>query len=398
LKTATQLPMHPPYLKVLRTIAAFAAAVGSCACAQTAEASSQASTPTATAKPSRLSTNEEIEARQAATVASLPKGVEEQRKELIRLAKIPLPSYEERRRFLDLMGDGFPNDHPLRKNEEFLLEFYRNQTKPSPAEIQELVDSLKHRMIFVKGGTFTMGDFGTLTKAKLRITYSDDNPPHEVTLDSYSIMKGRVTYGEFDLFTRATGRPIAMRSKVSHFRRRPGYMIYPVSWTDADAYCRWLGHVTGKPFSLPTEAQWEYAARERGKFIAYPVHNFPGIKWANEFVPDYNSLDEALTKVEARAGEPILFISPMPPGLTGENRIGMQDLVGSTDEWVGDWYSKDYFKSGPKQNPTGPAEGDERVIRYAAYDSDRSLLVRRSRQAGEGSWFRCALSLPQPWS
>jgi formylglycine-generating enzyme len=344
-------------------------------------------------------------AQQRATLDSLPKDVEEQRKELVRLAKIPLPTYEERRRFLDLMGDGFPEVpfHPLRANETFLEQYYRSQPKPSQAELDELVASLKKRMLFVQGGTFTMGDFGTLTKEKLRITYDENNPPHQVTLDSYSIMNGRVTHGEFDLFTRATGRPIFMDGAASIYRRRPGYTIYPVTWTDADAYCRWLSEVTSQPFALPTEAQWEYAARERGKFIAYPVHSLPGIKWANEFIPESPSVDDAIQAAKAKAGKGMFYIDPRPPGLIGANRIGMQDLVGGEDEWVSDWYSADYFKQSTKLNPRGPSNGTERVLRRGAY-GDQNVLVRRSaRPDGEpspgtrGAWFRCAIQSTLPW-
>jgi formylglycine-generating enzyme required for sulfatase activity len=326
--------------------------------------------------------------------------VEGQRKELIRLAQIPLPAYEERRRFLDLLGDGFWNGHPLKENKTFLLDYYRNQPKPSSEEIAALVSSLKHRMLHIKGGTFTMGDFGTLTKEKLPITGDDNNPPHQVTLDSYSIMKGRVTYGEFDLFLRASGKQVlADGTIVDAYDRRPGYTVSPVTWADADGYCRWLAGVTGKPFALPTEAQWEYAARERGKFIAYPVHTLPGIKWANEFIPNFDSVDDALAVVKARAGEPITFIRPAPPGLKGANRIGMQDIVGSEKEWVGDWYSKDYFKSSPKLNPTGPASGTDKVVRYGAYDAYHTVVSRRSEPLGaKAAWFhfRCALNATQP--
>jgi formylglycine-generating enzyme required for sulfatase activity len=365
--------------------------------AQTVEAPSKASAPAASA--ADPSSEWTPNAKQRATLASLPADVADQRKELIRLAQIPLPTYEERRRFLDLMGDGFWNGHPLKENKTFLLEHYRNQPKPSSEEIAALVSSLKQRMLHIKGGTFTMGDFGVLTKEKLPITGDDNNPPHQVTLDSYSIMKGRVTYGEFDLFTRASGKKVlADGDIVDVYRRRPGYMTGTVTWADADGYCRWLTGVTGRPFALPTEAQWEYAARERGKFIAYPVHNLPGIKWANEFIPYNESLDEALAVVEARAGKKITFIAPRPPGLTGENRIGMQDVVGDEEEWVADWYSKDYFKSSPRLNPRGPADGTLKVVRYGAYGSYHTVVSRRSRAPDtKEAWFRCALNAKQPW-
>jgi hypothetical protein len=84
---------------------------------------------------------------QAAALAMLPSDVESQRKELVRLARIPLPSYEERLKLEYLMGSIFPDKHPLRKNKAFLIDHYRSQGAPSQAELDELIASLKKRLI-----------------------------------------------------------------------------------------------------------------------------------------------------------------------------------------------------------------------------------------------------------
>lgn len=339
-------------------------------------------------------------AKQRAVLDSLPRGVQEQRSELIRLAKIALPSYEERRRFLDLMGDGFPNAHPLRDNETYLLQYYRTLPKPSRQELDELVSSLKQRIIFVQGGNFMMGDFGPLKfDDKLTITGDTNNDPHEVSLDSFSIMRGRVTYGEFDLYLRKLGRPPIAAERITRaYANRPGYVAWPVKWSDADGYCRWLAELTGQPFNLPTEAQWEYAAREGGKFIAYPMHGYPAIRWQNEYMPHFESVDESLNIVTARAGQNIVFIEPRPPWLYGENRIGMQGVVGfSAHEWVADYYGEDYFHRSPMHNPRGPEAGERRVARPTAYGRGRSVLSRRGYDMNSGLMFRCAIDSPSPW-
>jgi formylglycine-generating enzyme required for sulfatase activity len=349
----------------------------------------------------------EPSAKQLAVLQSLPSSVEEQRAELIRLAKIPLPSYEERRRFLDLLGDGFPKspeEHPLRKNAPFLLEYYRSLPKPTQQELDELLASLKQRMLFVKGGSFTMGDFGPMKlKDKLTITGDSNNDPHDVSLDSFSIMKGRVTFGELDLYLRATGKPLISEADqgyamVDAYRRRPGYVAWPVKWPDADGYCGWLARLTGQPFQLPTEAQWEYAAREGGKFIAYPMHGYPAIRWQNEYMPHFESVDESLNIVTARVGQPVTFIRPRPPSLYGENRIGMQGVVDpSNGEWVADWYGETYYQESAKRNPRGPVGGTQRVMRPGAYGFTRSVLSRRGHAPEDGFMFRCAIDSAKPW-
>jgi sulfatase modifying factor 1 len=342
----------------------------------------------------------EPDAKQRAVLDSLPRSVEEQRAELIRLAQIPLPSYEERRRFLDLMGDGFPNKHPLRENEVFLLEYYRNLPKPTQQELDAMLDSVKQRMIFVKGGGFTMGDFGPLKfKNKLTITGDSNNDPHDVSLDSFSIMKGRVTFWELDLYLRSLGRPVMAAERITRaYANRPGYVARPIKWPDADGYCRWLAKLSGQPFQLPTEAQWEYAAREGGKFIAYPMHGYPAIRWQNEYMPHFESVDESMNIVSARAGEKIVFIEPRPPWLYGENRIGMQGVVMfTTEEWVADWYGEDYFHHSAKHNPRGPQMGTQRVARPTAYGRSQSVLSRLGYAVDKGLMFRCAIDAKQPW-
>lgn len=337
--------------------------------------------------------------KQQATLATLPKDVQAQRAELLRLLQIPLPSYEERRRMQDLMGDGFPEEHPLRENEQFMMDYYRSQPQPSRGELDELVASLKQRMIYVPGGRFMMGDFGPQVFDKLTITGDRNNAPHEVALDSFSIMKGRVTFGELDLYNRATGQPLLPQADfVDAVHHRPGYMARPITWPQADGYCRWLRDLTGQPFTLPTEAQWEYAAREGGKLLAYPVQDYPGVKWQNEYIPDFQSLDDAIGVVRERAGRATFFIEPRPTWLYGENRIGMQAVAGSSDgEWTSDWYSESPPKAAVLHNPRGPETGTQKVLRPSAYGRDSTILSRHPRSLDSGNYFRCVIDAAERW-
>jgi formylglycine-generating enzyme required for sulfatase activity len=330
----------------------------------------------------------------------VPKETSMQREEIVRIINTPLPGVDDRKLLVELLGDSQPYDDPMRQNEEFLRHYLQNRTAPDEAEKRAFLAALKQNMLFVPGGSFVMGDFGTLTAEKLPINSDRNNPPHEVALDSYSIMRGRVTYGEYDFYARLTGKPILDIDGVGLFEHFSGYTVRPILWPEADGYCRWLAEFTGEPFALPTEAQWEYAARERGQFVAYPAHHMPEVRWASQYIPYFNSLDEGLRVMVSRV-HPTDYITPRPPGMYGANRIGMQDVIGSTSEWVGDWYDADYFKTSPARNPTGPATGIRRVVRPSAYGGWRSLVTRRSEEpqkSGEYMEFRCALNRQTVWN
>lgn len=338
--------------------------------------------------------------KQKAILATLPATVEEQRRELIRLASIPLPTYDERERFLSLLGEGFPKQprHPLRDNETYLINYHLSQGTPSKSELDELITSLKKRLIYLKGGSFMMGDFGPLVfKPKLTLTGRIENgPPHEVQLDAYSIMKGRVTHGEYDLYLRANGKPV-LEEDDNIYPHRPGYVTTDVKWDDADRYCQWLGQLTGKRFALTSEAQWEYAAREGGKLIAYPMYHLPGVKWQNKYQPVFSTSEKAIAELKALAGKRNDLLAPYPPSLTGENRIGMQGVLGVSTEWMADWYQDDYYSVSPKRNPHGPEQGAERVVRVGSNDLSNIILSRGKRPPEQGSEFRCVLNEPKPW-
>lgn len=233
--------------------------------------------------------------------------------------------------------------------------------------IQALLNTTRKDMIFVEGGDFTMGDFGPTHNAD-RLPYSgptDDDVLREITLDSYSIGTYKVTYAEFDVFTEATGRPkVAQDSLDLEYRDLPGTPA-GVNWHDAQAYCQWLGEQLGAPMDLPTEAQWEYAARSRGKMVVYPTDN--GEIEDGRNVASYQQYKEF-------TGQHGLIVGFMPVGKYPPNPLGLHDMIDHGFEWVQDWYAPEYD---PKDthNPKGPVEGTAKVQRGHSDRGGDSLSI-----------------------
>jgi formylglycine-generating enzyme required for sulfatase activity len=210
----------------------------------------------------------------------------------------------------------------------------------------------------------------------------EESPPHEVYLDAYQIGRYPVTVEEYRRFVddegyrnqrfwRAGGFGESEEPEVwDEQLRHPNRPVVGVSWYEAAAYCEWAG---GR---LPTEAEWERAARGLDK-RRYP--------WGNEW-PDATRANYLMGKV----GE------PTPVGLypRGATPDGILDLSGNVWEWVADWYEEDYYQKSPSSNPKGPEHGSFRVERGGSCYSDSSRLraAYRNRRGGRGQdfGFRCA--------
>ncbi|WP_017394515.1 formylglycine-generating enzyme family protein, partial [Acinetobacter haemolyticus] len=190
----------------------------------------------------------------------------------------------------------------------------------------QLVEKTKKNMIFVEGGSFMMGDFGPITrKDKLPITglYAA-MPVHKVTLDSFSLNAYKTTFEDFDLYTEATGQPKVGMQEVSIKRRVPNAPA-GISWQQAHDYCQWLGKQVGIPMNLPTEAQWEYAARNRGEYVIYPTDNgeyeLGRNVWSDEQRREVNK--------PLNTGMKISILGRFPP-----TPLGFYDMATDGYEWM----------------------------------------------------------------
>ncbi|EFF81061.1 hypothetical protein HMP0015_3461, partial [Acinetobacter haemolyticus ATCC 19194] len=179
-------------------------------------------------------------------------------------------------------------------------------------------------------------------------------PVHKVTLDSFSLNAYKTTFEDFDIYTEATGQPKVGMQEISKKLRVPNAPA-GISWQQAHDYCQWLGEQVGIPMNLPTEAQWEYAARNRGEYIIYPTDNgeyeLGRNVWSDEQRREFS-------KSFGFDSLPIPILGKFPP-----TPLGFYDLATDGYEWMSDWFDPNYYKNSPEQNPQGPATGTLKSVR-----------------------------------
>ncbi len=253
-----------------------------------------------------------------------------------------------------------------------LLGCDQKSTEKRKTLSEALVAKSLSNMVPVQGGEFLMGDFGPLVGEKLPFSINqDDKVLHKVVLSDFSISKYKVTNDDYNKYLQITGvkkPPINILLKDYPSLQKSDYSV-GITWQQAKDYCQWLGKESGKKFDLPTEAQWEYAARSRGQYIPFATNN-------GEFLPGKNipSQDE-LSEYTDGAGIPIYPVGKYPP-----NPLGLYDMGLSGSEWTNDWYASDYYSHSQVNDPQGPVKGTEKVLR-GNVGGDRQYALTVFRQS-----------------
>jgi sulfatase modifying factor 1 len=213
--------------------------------------------------------------------------------------------------------------------------------------VQQLKARTLQQMVFVEGGTFMMGDVGYTDEDGIKRHFAGDAdvfPVHQVTLTSYSMNSLETTFGDYDAYTNYEGKKLIAKDSRDMSHKKAEYPAKGMNWYQAREYCQWLGEQIGYSMDLPTEAQWEYAARSRGLAVAYATNN---------------GKDERGINIR----DPSKYKFQMPVGSWPPNPLGMYDMTGSVNEWtVDNWHP---YTEGAKVDPI-----------YDEYVRDRAKMSR----------------------
>jgi formylglycine-generating enzyme required for sulfatase activity len=227
-------------------------------------------------------------------------------------------------------------------------------------------------MVRIPAGEFTMGrtrltpDDQTSMRPQVLL---DDRPARTVHVDEFWMDATEVTQQRYAGFLKASGRPAPyhwLNGRIPDGQEQ--FPVYNVDWEDASAFCAWSGK------RLPTEAEWEKAARGGKEGFDYP--------WGEK-------IDPKMARYGVQSG-------PGPVGRYTPNAYGLYDMAGSVSEWCSDWFERDYYAHAPRENPAGPGSGVYKVIRGGAWsDSAPRVTVFfrnwvRPGQKTPNLGFRCA--------
>lgn len=199
----------------------------------------------------------------------------------------------------------------------------------------------KMEFVFVKGGCYQMGDsFGD--------GYAEEIL-HEACVDDFYIGKFEVTQGEYE---KVVGK------NPSYFRKGKNYPVEKVSWLDTQIFIKNLNTLSSTNYRLPTEAEWEYAARSSGKKEKYSGSN------SADDVAWHRGNSDTTHEVGTKA----------------PNGLGIYDMSGNVREWCEDWFNMNYYQNSPKDNPKGHLTGERRINRGGSYRFKPEYRIRVSHR------------------
>jgi sulfatase modifying factor 1 len=189
----------------------------------------------------------------------------------------------------------------------------------------------------VPGGWFQMGS---------EAGQDSERPVHRVWVDAFLLAARQVTNADYTLYLAATDAPRPPTwndTRLNH----PQHPVVSVSWFEAVKYCEWLTATSSRPFRLPTEAEWERAARGGVEGKLFPWGDDPP-----QLRPDY----ERRWKT-----------GPEPVARQQPNAYGLYDISENVHEWCSDWFQADYYKNSPERNPQGPERGERKASRGGSW-------------------------------
>jgi formylglycine-generating enzyme required for sulfatase activity len=254
-------------------------------------------------------------------------------------------------------------------------------------------------MVFVPGGTFPMGSDDEDVDYALQLCdayrdgcewawFEDEQPVHDVTLDGFWIDQTEVTNAQHGLCV-ADGDCEDSQPGDDADLNGDNHPVVGISWDDAAAYCEWAGA------RLPTEAEWEYAARgEKGSIFPWG-DGFDGTRL--NFCDENCQLDWA----DETANDGYSQTAPIGSYPGGASWCGALDMAGNVWEWVADWCEGDYYERSPSENPVGPEDGDSKVLRGGSWFIYPANLRSANRMWGIPDLsaydvgFRCAAGCQQ---
>jgi sulfatase modifying factor 1 len=198
-------------------------------------------------------------------------------------------------------------------------------------------EAVEPKLILIPAGWFRMGS---------EAGQENERPVHRVWTDVFCLAACQVTNAEYACFLHASGMedpPLSEDPNFNHSRQP----VVAVSWFEAVEYCEWLRRITGRRYRLPTEAEWERAARGGVEDQRFPWGDDPP-----ESLPDYGQRWKT-------GPEPVARYAP--------NGFGLYDLCQNVHEWCSDWYQPGYYAVSPERNPAGPDAGERRASRGGSW-------------------------------
>ncbi len=263
-----------------------------------------------------------------------------------------------------------------RKYTAWRAYYTRMQPDSQQARLLAAIDT---ELVLIKSGTFIMGSNSLPAPCA---------PEHNVSLGSYFISKYPITIDQFNVFVQATkyvttaerngggftidtnGNFVFTKGvsfgcsetgKVRNPQDRQTYPAVFIGWQDANMFCNWLSFISGKKYRLPTEAEWEYAARggQHGSPYLYSGSNHAAeVAW-------HGANSEARVR---------------PVGLLQSNALGLHDMSGNVWQWCSDWYAENNYSTGSLVNPAGPLWGTDKVLRGGYFLSGKGNVPLQQLQ------------------